>query len=380
MPTSKNQLSITAFQQRLPALIELIRQFVEIESPTTDKEAVDRLGRLVQEQMQTLGGRIKRFPQAEVGDHVLARWGSDPQGILLLTHLDTVYPQGTLARMPWEAGDKYLVGPGVLDMKASVALALMAIQALIETQSLPARSISLLCTSDEETGSQSSAALIQELASQHSLVLCLEAGLPDGALKTWRKGTGTLSLTVHGKASHAGGNPNEGINAILEMAYQIPRLIALADELTGTTLNPGVIHGGTRSNVVPARCSLKIDVRVRTPEERTRLDRALLELKPVQPDAELDFSLTWNRPPMPRGPHISAAFERAKSIAAGIGLTLTEGGTGGASDANFVAPLGIPVLDGLGPVGLGAHSAYETVNISSLAQRAALLSALLRDW
>jgi glutamate carboxypeptidase len=265
-------------------------------------------------------------------------------------------------------------------MKVSISMALTALQTLIERDRLPARRISLLCTSDEETGSHSSRSLIQELALSHELVLCMEPALPDGALKTWRKGVGLFEIKVEGKAAHAGANPGDGINAILEMAHQIPEIAALQDEEEGTTINIGRIQGGTRSNVVPAYCSVKADVRVLSMDEQLRVHTGLESLSPRTEGARIFIQGGWNRPPMPRTPLMVETFKRAQSITAQLGLQLSEGGTGGASDANFVAPLGIPVLDGLGAIGSGAHTHEEYVLSSKLVERIALLGALLISW
>jgi glutamate carboxypeptidase len=300
--------------------------------------------------------------------------------VLLLVHLDTVYPVGTLTGFPWSEADGWLHGPGALDMKASLVMALHAIEALQQAGQMPARRITLLCTSDEETGSRASRALIEQLAAQHEGVLCLEPALADGALKTWRKGVGIFRVEARGRAAHAGADPDDGVNAIVEMAHQALRIDGLADHPQGTTLNVGVIQGGTRSNVVPESCRLRVDLRVLHAEEAGRVEAALRGLEPVLPGASLRVEGGLNRPPMPRSPVIAASFERARTLGAALGLDLREGGTGGGSDANFVAGLGRPLLDGLGAVGEGAHSERERVRAGSLPERSALLAALLTDW
>lgn len=298
----------------------------------------------------------------------------------MLVHLDTVHPIGSLKTMPCVTRDGKLFGPGVLDMKGGVAMALTAIKALQQADRMPAKRVSLLCTSDEETGSHTSRGIIEDLARDHEVVFCLEPGLSDGSLKTWRKGVGIFRLKALGRAAHAGGDPENGINAILEIAHQIQRLSKLEDPESGTTLNMGVIQGGTRSNVVPNTCSLMVDLRVKTPREQERLEKALHEITPVLDGAQVLIEGEWNRPPMPRTPAIAQAFSKAQSIANKLGLKLGQGGTGGASDANFVAPLKIPLLDGLGPLGGGAHSEREFVIIESLPPRTALLAALISEW
>jgi glutamate carboxypeptidase len=235
----------------------LLRSLVEIESPTPDKPGVDRAGQWLAERMAELGAAVQRFPQETAGDHWLGSWGEGQGGILMLTHLDTVHPTGTLERFAWRETKERCYGPGVLDMKASRS-ALTAIGAG-DRGRLPNRRISLLAT-DEETGSHTSWSS-SEQARQHNLVLCLEPALPDGALKTWRKGTGLFELEVRGRPAHAGANPEDGINAIHEMAALVQQLVAAADAARGTTIGVGTIRGGTRSNVVPASCRAKVDAR-----------------------------------------------------------------------------------------------------------------------
>ncbi len=375
------RLSIPYFEARLDEQIALLRSMVELESPSNDKEAIDRLGRFIAEQIIALGGQIEVVPQSRAGDHIIGRWdGTHGRGILLLCHMDTVYPSGTLQTMPFRLDERRIYGPGVLDMKSGIAIALCALGALQGDGGQLALPVTLLCTSDEEVGSNSSRALIEALARQHELVICMEPALPDGSLKTARKGTGAFTLEVTGKSAHAGSDPESGVNAILEMTYQIQSIMELADHSQGTTLSVGVVRGGTRSNVIPARCTAKLDVRVMTPEEQARLERAFAALKPVLPGAAVRMLGGWNRPPMPRTTSIQRAFQQAQAIARSLGLELSQGSAGGASDANFVAPLGIPVLDGMGPIGSGAHSPQEYALRRSLPERTALLAAILSRW
>ncbi|TFH38127.1 MAG: M20 family peptidase [Anaerolineales bacterium] len=375
-----NSLSIDDFAEHIDGLISLLQDLVGKESPSTDKHALDALGSFVAERMQSLGARVERYPQNEQGDHWMGTWGSGPGGILLLVHLDTVYPMGTLATMPWRQDGTHVYGPGCLDMKVSLAMALTAIDRLIHTQNMRADRTSLLCSSDEEIGSLSSRALIESQAQEHAVVLCLEPALPDGSLKTWRKGILNFQLEAVGRAAHAGSDIKAGTNAIVEIAHQIPALLDLADDSADTTINPGVIQGGSRSNVVPDVCRLEVDVRAKTLAEGERVYQAIQNLEPALTGASLHIEGGWNRPPMERDPLMQATFQRAAEIAARLGLILTEGGTGGGSDANFVAGLGIPVLDGLGAIGKGAHSERERVEVGSLARRCALLAALISDW
>ena len=373
-------VSVDAFKDQIDPLIVLIKDLVERESPSTDKDALDSLGVYVADRMRSLGATVDRFTQEDQGDHWMGCWGSGPGGLLLLVHLDTVFPIGTLTVMPWQQDDSHLYGPGSLDMKASLAMALTAIEHLARDGKLRPDRISLLCTSDEEIGSLSSRALIEDQAQEHDLVLCLEPALPDGSLKTWRKGILNFELEATGRAAHAGSDITAGTNAIVEIAHQIPALLELADDSAGTTINIGVIQGGSRSNVVPELCRLQIDVRAKTVEEGQRIMREIMGLKPVLARAGLTIQGDWNRPPMERDELMQATFLRASEIAGRLGLQLAEGGTGGGSDANFVAGLGKPVLDGLGAIGTGAHSERERVEIGPLAERCALLAALISEW
>jgi len=372
-------LPLSRFRARQDEMLDSLRQMVEMESPTTDKARVDRLGEWVSAQFGALGGAVERIPRAGAGDHWLISWGSGDGGTLLLHHLDTVHAVGTAAETPWRLESGRAYGPGALDMKGGIAVTLGALQGLQAAGSPLSSPIRCLLTSDEETGSRTSRPIIEDLARRHAWVLCLEPALPDGSLKTRRKGTGVFVLEAIGRAAHAGNNPEAGINAILEMAHQIPRVHALAAPSHGTTVAVGVIEGGTRTNVVPEHCQVRIDVRAVEPEEQRRIEAGFAALRPVLPGAQLATRGGWNRPPMTRTPAIAAAFERAQRIGAALGFDLTEGGAGGGSDANFVAALGAAVLDGLGPRGDGAHSSQEYVEVDSLAERAALLAALLTE-
>ena len=373
-------LPISHFETLTPALIRLLEDMVRQESPTTSKYDVDALGESVAEEMRELGAIVERYPQTEVGDHWLGSWGEGVNGILLMFHLDTVYPRGTLEAMPWRESEEYIMGPGVLDMKASIAMALIAIRASRDAGLLPQARLSMLCTSDEETGSQTSRELIEELARGHSVVFCMEPALRDGSLKTWRKGISNYIIETRGVSAHAGASIGDGVNAIVEMSLQIPEILKLQNDVGETTINIGKIEGGTRSNVVPQKCRANVDVRAKTFSEGERIAEALQHLKPKLPGAGIYVTGGWNRPPLERSPLIGETFEKARTIAEKVGLRLTEGGTGGGYDANFVAPLGIPILDGLGAIGKGAHSSDEKIEKGTLPERTALISALITDW
>ena len=292
--------------------------------------------------------------------------------------MDTVFPLGTIDKFSYiEAGEK-IMGPGTLDMKGGIVIALAAIEEAL--QSGLKRPVTLLCTSDEEIGSRTSGRHIERLAKESALVLVLEGGLVDGALKTWRKGVGEFWVRTKGRGAHSGGDHEKGRNAIEEMAHQVIAIQKLTDYSRQTTLNVGVIHGGTVSNVVPEEALIQVDVRVMQPGEWERLETEMNQLKPALDGTSLEISGGLNRPPMPFDDLMKTTFEKAKTIAAQIGMELKAGGTGGASDANFVAPLGIPVLDGLGAVGEGYHSEREYIFADSLEERTKLVAALLQNW
>ncbi len=374
--------SIADFAERTGEMVALLKRLVEIESPSTDKAAVDRLGAVVADELRCLGAAVTIDAQTAAGDNVVGQWGDGAgrDGLLLLCHMDTVFALGTLARQPCrEVGGK-LMGPGVVDMKASLALALTVFAAFKEKNRWPARPITAVFTSDEEIGSEHSRALVERLAKESALVLCLEPCLPDGALKTWRKGVGSFEIVARGKATHAGADHENGRNAIEEIAHHVLAAQRLTDYAKGTTVNVGVIGGGSRANVVPAEARIQVDMRVMTQAEAERITAWMRALKPALPGASLEVSGGLNRPPMPRDERMAATFARAQAIAARIGLALSEGGTGGGSDANFVAPLGVPVLDGLGALGNGAHSEREHIVIASLPERAALLAGIIGEW
>lgn len=373
-------LPISVFEEQLPHQVDLLRQWVEQESPTTEKHAVDAMGNLLMKQMRSLGATVRRHPQSAVGDHLSGQWGSAEGGILLLAHMDTVHSLGTLQTMPWRDEGGMLFGPGVMDMKSGIAIALTSIRILQERGLMPSERITLVITSDEETGSATSRTLIETTAREHDLVFVLEPALPDGSIKTWRKGVGMFELEAIGRATHAGVDPESGVNAIVEMAMHIPDILSLQDMEKGTTLNVGVIQGGTRSNVVPDHCKALVDVRVMHGEEAIRIQQAMDSMSSKLEGAQFNVEGNFERPPMPRNEQRIADFERARQIAGMLGIELKESGTGGGSDANFIAPLGISVLDGLGAVGDGAHSNREFIHKASLATRTALLSALLTQW
>jgi glutamate carboxypeptidase len=359
-------------------MVALLSQMVAMESPTDDKPSLDRLGAFLAEHLSALGAQVRVLSQDESGNHVHARWGSGPGGALLLCHMDTVWSLGTVAQRPVRIEDGKLYGPGAFDMKGGIVNALWAMRALRELELWGPQRVSLLLTADEETGSRTSRPIIEAEAQKHDVVFVLEpAEPPHGSLKTWRKGVGVYRIEVAGKAAHAGADHDQGINAIEELAQQILAIQGLTDYGAGTTVNVGVVGGGTRSNVVPEQAWARVDVRVADLEQAALLDATMQGLRPKLAGAELKVSGGVSRPPMVRTPQIAALFARAETLAAEMGFEITEAGTGGGSDGNFTAALGVPTLDGMGVVGDGGHALHEHVVIASLPERAALLAAML---
>ena len=365
-------------EHELPWLLETIGALVRLESPSGDAEAINRCGAEFGRRLSALGGVVTRLPGGPAGDHLRAGFGAGVRQVLLLGHLDTVWPAGTIVDRPFLAEGDRLLGPGVFDMKAGLALAALAVRALAQGRGgLPGR-IVLLATSDEETGSTASRSLIEAEAKMSDAVLVLEPALPGGALKTSRKGCGEFVLRVSGRAAHAGIEPERGASAVSELARQIIRVEALQDAAAGTTVNVGMIRGGSRPNVVAAAAEAVIDVRVATAGEAARIAAALQALAPADPRTQLTVTGGIDRPPMERSAAGAALFGLAREVAADLGRTLGEGGTGGGSDGNLTAAQGVPTLDGLGAVGGGAHADDEYVTVADLPWRAALLAGLLR--
>jgi glutamate carboxypeptidase len=375
-------LPISLFIEKTADFVSLLTRLVQMESPTQDISRVNRVGAEVVMELSKLGAQISEYPQTFTGNHIVGRWNSTgiQPPFLLLMHMDTVHPAGTLQKSPCIEREGKLFGPGSQDMKSGIAMFLQAAKILQEKGKWPARPITALFTADEETGSMTSRPLIESLAKDAGLVLCLEPGLPNGALKTWRKGVGDFNVIVHGRASHAGAAHSDGRNAIQELAHQILRIQGWTDYERGTTLNVGLIEGGTAPNVVPAEARAVVDMRVMDPSEADRVLAQMQSLETVLEGTSIEVSGGLNRPPMPRDQRMVDTFQKARKIGAGLGLELDEGGTGGGSDANFAAPLSVPVLDGLGAIGEGQHSESEFVWIESLPVRAALLAAILTDW
>jgi glutamate carboxypeptidase len=369
------------FQQCKGEMVQTVRQLVEIESPSDDKAAVDRLGTLLAGWFERLGGHAKFHRVENFGDHLQIDFEGARGGkpVLLLGHLDTVYPMGTLATMPCRVADGRLYGPGCFDMKAGIAFMLHAIEALrVWSQHQLPRPVTILLVSDEEVGSETSRLITENLAKESAAVLVLEPSHgPKGAVKTARKGIGEYVLKVTGKAAHSGLDFDKGQSAILELARQVVAISKLIDLKRGLTLNVGMVQGGTRVNVIPAEANVVLDVRVARKQDAASIDRKLRSLKPFNRKCKLEISGGMNRPPMERTPTVAALYAKAAEIAKQLGWKLEEAAVGGGSDGNFTASLGIPTLDGLGAVGEGAHATHESILISELPRRAALLAALL---
>lgn len=360
-----------------PWLHEVIDALVSIESPTDDKAAVDRCGDEFRRRAAALGMRVRVERREEAGNHTVAEIGQGGPRILLVGHLDTVWPHGQIARMPLLRHDNRLYGPGTLDMKVGVSMGLLATRAVFETAAPASGSVAMLVTSDEEIGSDTSRSLIEAEARASDAVLVLEPALTGGALKTSRKGIGQFELTVTGVSAHAGVDPAKGVSAIREMARQILALEALHDLDRGVSINVGLLQGGTRPNVVAEEARAIVDVRAPSAAEAERLDAAFRALRPVLPGARLAVIGGFERPPMERSAGVAALYAHAQAAAASLGQNVAEGGTGGGSDGNFTAAIGVPTLDGLGAVGDGAHALHEHVEIDKLVPRTALLAALI---
>ena len=367
--------------RNLEAFLTDLRRFVETESPTVDKAACERAGGYLAELFaEYTRAEIIRHPQPRWGDHFEARVGSGARRILLLGHFDTVWPTGTIARLPCRVDGDRFTGPGSFDMKYGDLQAAWGLRLVVDAGALRDRSFVFFGNSDEEVGSPTSRPIIERLARESECVFVLEPSVgAAGAVKLWRKGVGMYRLEVEGVASHAGADPEQGRSAVLEMAHQIIDLHRLNDAAKGTTVNVGVVRGGTRSNVVAAHAEAEIDLRVRTAEEARRADERILSRPTFVDGATVRAQGGLNRPPMEETPASRRLYEKARRLAAEEGFDLPAGGTGGGSDGNFTAALGVPTLDGLGAVGDGGHADHEHVRVSTIAPRLAWFTRLLME-
>jgi len=363
-------------ESHLDEMVEIIDALVRLESPSHDKAAVDRCGAEIVARMRRAGAHVELLPRDERGAHVSARIPGSGRPVLLLGHFDTVWPVGTLERMPLRRDGSRLYGPGTFDMKGGIAIALGAIAALRATRTAHAP-ISILWTTDEEIGSGTSREAIETAARGGAAVLVLEPALPGGALKTARKGCGEFEVTVEGVAAHAGIDPAKGASAIHELATQVTRIAALQDLERGVSVNVGVIDGGNRPNVVAEHARAIVDVRAPTMADAWRVEAELQGLQPSSPGTRLTIRGGFERPPLERTTAVAHLFSVAQHVASLLGRELKEGSTGGGSDGNFTGALGVPTLDGLGAIGDGAHALHEFVDVAELPWRAALVAGLL---
>jgi glutamate carboxypeptidase len=367
-------------RSELPLMLKTLKTAVEMESPSGSKADLDRIARFFASQFRQHHAAVRLLPHAKMGAAVLAEFwggrGKSEKPILLLGHLDTVWAKGMLASMPFRIRGGKAYGPGVLDMKAGIVCGLWAVRALQEMNAVPPSPLRFFLNPDEEVGSQAFRKEIEREARRARAVLVLEPAAAGGALKTARKGVGEFEIIVHGRSAHAGVAPQQGVNAISELVRQLLRVERLAEPRRGLTVNVGVVEGGTRSNVVPEKALVRVDVRIPENRDGKKIERAFHGLQPVHPGARLEVRGGINRPPFERK-MAAALFAMAQRIGRDLGLNLKETFTGGGSDGNFCAALGIRTLDGLGAVGDGAHARDEHVVIADLPRRAALVAGLL---
>ena len=369
------------FRSRQGEMIHLLKQLTALESPTSDKKAVDACAAFAARELKKSGCRITTLPQKDIGDlvqaeYLPARLKDVDDEILVLTHIDTVWPVGKIAKMPFYITGNKLFGPGVLDMKAGLVMVFSALSALRSLNALPQKRITVFVNSAEETGHPAAYEAIRKLARKASLVLCLEPALPGGALKLERKGRLVVRMEARGRAAHAG-TPQKGVNAIEELLSQLQRVKKL--KIGETTVNIGLIAGGEKANIVPESASAVLDIRFWKSVDRDRVLKLLKEAKPVLRGAHLKVSVQSSTPPMEKTKASARLFERAAEIARSMGISLKGGKTGGGSDASIAAGLGIPTLDGLGPDGDGIHAEKEHLLLSSFVERTALLTRLLKE-
>ena len=374
------QHRLAFFEQRRDEMVAAVRELVEIESPSDNKACVDRICEFAAQKFAALGGRAQVHRAAEFGNHLQVDFSGRSSGkpVLLLGHYDTVYPAGTLSKMPCRIADGKLTGPGVLDMKSGIVLMLSAIAALQTWHNGLPRPVSVLLVSDEEVGSDSSRPITESLARKCATVLVLEPsyGLK-GAVKTARKGVGDFQIKVTGKAAHAGLDFEKGVNAILELARQVEKVSGFTDLASGMTVNVGIISGGSRTNVIPAEAIAQVDARIARVKDAAKIEKKMRGLRPFNRKCRLEVSGGINRLPMERTSAVAELYGKAAAIARDLGWKLGEAAVGGGSDGNITAGLGIPTLDGLGAVGDGAHAVHEHILISELPRRAALVAGLI---
>ena len=368
------------FSARQEEMVQTLGDLVMLESPSSEREAVNNVGDYLADAFDAVGAAVERLPQDAFGDHLRVEWGQGKEQVLLLGHMDTVWPLGEVESRPFQvsADGKRATGPGVFDMKGGLVIGLYTVQALRDLGLEPAHRLVFFFNSDEEVGSPSSRPFIEQEARRSRASLILEPSR-DGALVVWRKGVGRFEMEIHGKASHSGAAHQQGVSAVAELAHQILRLEGMTDYERGTTVNVGVISGGSKVNVRPAMAWAEIDLRVTNAQEGERMVQAIHNLQPVDPRTTVIVSGGLNRPPWEESPAGRELFERVRRLGASLGLELWPAGSGGGSDGNFTAALGVPTLDGLGIVGNDAHALTEWADLTSLPRKAALLTALLLE-
>lgn len=386
MQTEINESSslLSHFEENQAEIFEFIRWLVEQESMSRVAEANLRIAENFAAKLDDLGAKIELDRNPGSGATMVARFNSANHSnnhhndqLLIVGHLDTVWPMGTLAQRPFRIEQDRAYGPGIFDMKSGVSIATFAMRALKELGHKTKRPVTFLMTCDEETGSIFSRDIIEEEGRRSRAALVLEPPIPGGIVKTGRKGVGEFELIIRGRPAHAGNDPRAGVSAITELAHKILAINSLIDYERGTTLNVGVVRGGVLSNVVAAEARASIDMRFQSVEEGQRIEEAMQALRPVLDDARIEVRGGINRPPLVRTDEVGLLFDHAKGVAAEIGLDLQEGSVGGGSDGNFIAALGVPVLDGLGVDGAGAHAEHEHIIISDIPRRAALVARLI---
>lgn len=371
------------FSQRQNEVLALTRSLVETESPSGDEEGSNKVVSLLAASARNIGAitSIDRIASENFGCHLRIRaFGTPAQKtapLVIVGHTDTVHLRGSVAARPWRVAGNRIYGPGIFDMKANCALALEALRACEATDTKPQRPITVLLTCDEESGSPAGRGLVEAEARRAHAALVLEPSASNGRVKTARKGTGMFTIEVRGRAAHAGLDPEKGISAVLELARQTVRLHAMNDVAKGTTVTVSVVRGGTQSNVVPAEARAEIDLRFTSGEAGRWLEKEILNLKPFDERAQVVVTGGINRPPLERTEKVLQLYARAREIASLLDFDLGEASVGGASDGNFVGALGVPVLDGLGIEGDGAHAAHEHIIADNIAVRGALLAALI---
>ena len=370
------------FTKRQPAMLSFMRTLIETESPSGDAAGSCAVAGMLADAARSITGvdTVERIPANDFGEHLRIRaFGSDTDTppIVLIGHTDTVHPRGSIQLQPWREEANRIYGPGIFDMKSNCALALELLSGLATLDATRWRPITVLLTCDEESGSPSGRALVEEEARHARAVLVLEPSAAGGRAKTARKGTGMFTIEVHGRAAHAGLDPEKGVNAVLELARQTIHLSELNDPANGTNVTVTIFNGGTVSNVVPACATAEVDMRFTSMDVGATVEHEVLNIKPFDARAQLNVTGGINRPPLERTDKVIELYQRARAIAALLNFDFGEASVGGGSDGNFAAALGVPVLDGLGIEGDGAHADHEHILVDNIATRAAMLSGLI---